>query len=186
MKVSKLIQELYVEELFGLFDEKDVEYNKKLPNNISDVERSYKIKFPISFLETEKDKATNKQLAVLFFNPKELKPKYSDITIGNNIGSKRISSKNIIVFAYENAVLTMSGKFYFGFDAKDIKLRVDDAPVIIFDSNLGDAVKTNIVFREFYKIFKDMPWSYFSKKYINEVLKIAPQFKHNILDKDDF
>lgn len=184
MKVSKLIKESYVEEFFG-FGKQEVEYNKPIPKNIPAVEKYYNIKFPVSYLDIEKEKYRTSKRAVLFYNPSELKSGYwnKNFKHGEQIGGSKIKGY-LIVVGYENAILTMSGQFYFCFDSEDIKTRVDDAPIIIFDSNFGDAVKTKLNFTEFYKTFKEMPWKYESKKYINEILKLAPQHKYNIPEED--
>jgi hypothetical protein len=75
MKVSELIQELYVEELFGLFSQtpKKVSYSvSKVNPLILAIEHLNRFKFPVSFLEYG-DKPQNPNNRILILTPGQMR-----------------------------------------------------------------------------------------------------------------
>lgn len=160
MKVSKLI-----EELFGLFDKKDVEYNKQISNNILAFERDNKIKFPVSMLELKSGPRKPAGRSVGIFSPAEIidMPWTADVipgllVIGIAIHDKAKDAYTILV------------------SPDDMKSRQNDIPISIGDSQRSQIFVTNMPLKQFIQKTKNI-----TAKNSEQLEKIFATATHHVI-----
>jgi hypothetical protein len=155
MKVSELIQESYLEELFGLFKKIPNISNINIPdrNEIQKVEKKYNINFPVAFLKANRSVG---DLPVGFYH----KSRFRLLPSTHHLHYEPIELTSGVVYPFADDNYPMHGDLdiMYVFEDDDLSARLHDAPVVILfiESARGNITnisgfETGISFTEFYK-----------------------------------